>query len=349
MAARRSSLLVGDLARGEHVDVGRQPLVQSPGDVGLRHRLDRFQVGDLRQGVVNLLALTRALPNLDLDGARLVGGDEGRADVGEVRAHRLRRQHCTAAGDRAAQRHRAVEPLADFLDQRKRALHARVATGTCGHGDQAVGTLLDRLLGKEVVDDVVQHHATPGMHRVVHVGACAQRGDDDGHLVLGAQLHVVIEPVVALVHDLVDRERRSRRIGVRLVMGGDALEQRLDLVSARAERAPELGAHGGRHLVPHEVPVDLPSHELRRDRLRENRVDHVLAVDLVRQEGTDRRVGLDQVRHLAVVFHFLVGADHGAQVAGRAVLKIQDHADVAVVIDRHAAPKVVCCCHKVKK
>ena len=54
---------------------------------------------------------------------------------------------------------RAVKPLADFLDQRKRALHARVATGTGGHGDQAVGALLDRLAGVLVVDDVVQHHA----------------------------------------------------------------------------------------------------------------------------------------------------------------------------------------------
>jgi hypothetical protein len=28
------------------------------------------------------------------------------------------------------------------------------------------------------------------------------------------------------------------------------------------------------------------------------------------------------------------------------VLEFQHHADVAVVIDRHAAAKVVCCCHK---
>ena len=58
---------------------------------------------------------------------------------------------------------------------------------------------------------------------VVDVGARAQRGDDDGHLVLRADLHVVLEAVVALVHDLVDRERRGRRLGMRLVVRGERL------------------------------------------------------------------------------------------------------------------------------
>ena len=36
-----------------------------------------------------------------------------------------------------------------FPDQRKRALHARMAAGTGGHGDQAVGALFDRLVREE--------------------------------------------------------------------------------------------------------------------------------------------------------------------------------------------------------
>ena len=80
--------------------------------------------------------------------ARLFGRDEGRADVGEVGAHGLRRQHRAAGGDGARQRDRAVEPLADFLDQRERALHARMAAGAGRHGDQAVGALLDRLAAR---------------------------------------------------------------------------------------------------------------------------------------------------------------------------------------------------------
>ena len=35
--------------------------------------------------------------------------------------------------------------------------------------------------------------------------------------------HVVLEPVVALVHDLVDRERRGRPVGMRLVVGRERL------------------------------------------------------------------------------------------------------------------------------
>jgi hypothetical protein len=30
------------------------------------------------------------------------------------------------------------------------------------------------------------------------------------------------------------------------------------------------------------------------------------------------------------------------------VLAVEDDADVAVIIDRHATAKVVCCCHKSK-
>jgi hypothetical protein len=79
------------------------------------------------------------------------------------------------------------------------------------------------LLRELVVDDVVQRHAAVAVHRVVHVGARAQRGDDDRHLVLHDHLHVVLEPVVALVHDLVDGERRGGLVGVGLVVGRERL------------------------------------------------------------------------------------------------------------------------------
>ncbi len=155
--------------------------------------------------------------------ARLVRGDEGRADIGEVGAHGLRGQDGATRGDRARERQRAVEPLADFLDERERALDAGMAARARRHGDQAVGALLDGLVGELVVDDVVQHHAAPAMHGLVHVLARAQAGDDDRHLVLGAHLHVVLQPVVALVHDLVDGERRGGRLGMRAVPGRQRL------------------------------------------------------------------------------------------------------------------------------
>jgi hypothetical protein len=94
------------------------------------------------------------------------------------------------------------------LHQREGALHAGVPARPRRHGDQPVGALVDGLVREGVVDDVVQHDAAPAVNRLVDVRSRAERGDDDRHLVSGADLHVVVEPVVGLVHDLVDGERR---------------------------------------------------------------------------------------------------------------------------------------------
>ena len=149
----------------------------------------------------------------------LFGGDEGGAHVGEICAHGLRGQNRPAGGDGAAQGDGAVKPLAQFLHQRERALDAGMPAGTGGHRHQAVGALLDRLVREFVVDDVVQHHAAIAVRRIVDVGAGTQRGDDDRDLVLHTQRHVLVETGVRLVHDLVDRKRCRRCLGVRLVIG----------------------------------------------------------------------------------------------------------------------------------
>ena len=44
-----------------------------------------------------------------------------------------------------------------------------------------------------------------------------------GTLYFAHTCHVVLEPVVALVHDLVDRERRRRPLGMRAVVCGQRL------------------------------------------------------------------------------------------------------------------------------
>ncbi|MNT22606.1 hypothetical protein D3C72_1579960 [compost metagenome] len=114
-------------------------------------------------------------------------------------------------------------------------------------------------MGKLVVDDVVQHNAAPGMHSLVHVFAGAQAGDDDRHLVLGADLHVVVQPVVALVHDLVDGEGRCGLVGVGLVVGGQGFG---DLGQPFVEQLGRAGVerrHGAHHtglaLLDHELGV----------------------------------------------------------------------------------------------
>ena len=139
---------------------------------------------------------------------RLDGGDERRSDIAQVRAQRARRSDRVAVADRARQRDRAVEPFADLLHQRERRQRAGMAARARRHRDQAVGTLLDRLPGERVVDDVVEDDPAIAVDRLVDVGPRAERGDDDGHLVLDAQRHILLEPGVGPVDDEVDRERR---------------------------------------------------------------------------------------------------------------------------------------------
>jgi len=98
-----------------------------------------------------------------------------------------------------------------------------MAAGTCRHRDQAVSALLDGFVGKGVVDDVVHHHTAVAVDGFVHIGASPQRGDDHRHLVLDDHLDVVIQAVVALVHDLVDGERCGRVVRVGLVVGRQGL------------------------------------------------------------------------------------------------------------------------------
>jgi hypothetical protein len=130
---------------------------------------------------------------------------------------------------------------------------------TCCHHDQAVGAFLDGLVGKHVVDDVVQHHATPALHRAVHVLARAQAGDDNRHLVLGAQGHVLLQRVVALVHDLVDGKRgrgclRMRRV-VRSQRLGDLGQPVVELGRGPGIESGHRAHHAGLALLDHHLRV----------------------------------------------------------------------------------------------
>jgi hypothetical protein len=54
------------------------------------------------------------------------------------------------------------------------------------------------------IDDVVKHHAAIGMRGLDDLQRRPQRGDDDGNPVLHAGFHVLHQPVVGGVADLVD-------------------------------------------------------------------------------------------------------------------------------------------------
>ena len=83
-----------------------------------------------------------------------------------------------------------------------------------GDGDEAVGAFLDRLPCKRVVDDVVEDETAIGMDRLIDVLARAERADDDRNLVTDAAFHVLHQPVVRAMDNLVHRERRRRPVRI---------------------------------------------------------------------------------------------------------------------------------------
>ena len=182
-----------------------------------------------------------------LGGPGLFGGNEGRANVGKIGAHGLCGQHSTARGDGAAEHQRTVKPLANFLNQGKGAFHPGVAARACRHGNQAIGALLNGLVRVLVVDDVVQHDATIRVGGRVDVFARAQGRDDDGHLVLDAQSHVMFQPLVAFVHDLVDGKRCSRLVRMGQVVGRQRLGDFNQPVFQLRRRTRVQRGHGPNH------------------------------------------------------------------------------------------------------
>ncbi|MNZ86095.1 hypothetical protein D3C78_1049080 [compost metagenome] len=87
--------------------------------------------------------------------ARFLSGDEGGADIGHVSTHGLRGENGAAIGDGAGQQQRAVEPLADFLNEGEGRKCARMSAGTRRDRNQPIRTLADGRAGMAVVDDVM--------------------------------------------------------------------------------------------------------------------------------------------------------------------------------------------------
>jgi hypothetical protein len=84
--------------------------------------------------------------------------------------------------------------------------------------DEPIRALLDRLACEELIDDVVQHNASAGMHRLIDVLARPQRRDHNRHSVFDTNVEVVTEPIVRLVHNLVDRKGSGRSLGMLFVV-----------------------------------------------------------------------------------------------------------------------------------
>src|SRR3954470_1959733 len=92
---------------------------------------------------------------------RLLGRNEGRSYVGEVRARRLGSEHRSAIGDCAREYQRAIEPGANLLEQCKWRPSPGVTSGAGGDRNDSIGAFIDCLPGKVVIDHVMQRDPAP--------------------------------------------------------------------------------------------------------------------------------------------------------------------------------------------
>ncbi len=68
------------------------------------------------------------------------------------------------------------------------------------------------------IDDVMKHDAAVAMHRGNHFRRRPQAGNDDGDFVFHAQRDILLQAIVAAVHDLIHRERRHLQLRVRALI-----------------------------------------------------------------------------------------------------------------------------------
>ncbi|MCY1507382.1 hypothetical protein D9M68_416560 [compost metagenome] len=79
-------------------------------------------------------------------------GDESRADISQVCTCGLCGQDRIAIANGARQQQRAFKPLANFMQEGERRLHAGMAARTSRHRDQAVGTLFNGFLRELIIE-----------------------------------------------------------------------------------------------------------------------------------------------------------------------------------------------------
>ncbi len=149
----------------------------------------------------------------------------------------------------------ALEPLLDLAQQRERRQRAGMAAGAGANQNEAVDAMFGGLARMLDVDHVMEHHAAIGMRGLDDFDRRPQRGDDDRHLVLHAGFHVLHQPVVGGVADLVDRVGRDLLLRMqRLVLAElvlDAGQPFVELFDGagvqRRERADDAGLALGDH------------------------------------------------------------------------------------------------------
>ncbi len=80
---------------------------------------------------------------------------------------------------------------------------------TGAHRNDAIDPLIDCFACMTNINDIMKHNTTVAVNGSDDFGRRAQARNDDRYLVLDAHFHVMLEPVIALVNDLIDGERRD--------------------------------------------------------------------------------------------------------------------------------------------
>ena len=172
-----------------------------------RHARDIAGVDQVGRGLADqqLLVLVRRVG--------LLGGDEARAEIGQVRAQHLGRADHRARRDCARHDDGAIIDRPDARDQRQVADRARMAAAAGADAVQPVRPGRDGLLGEAQAGDVVEHLAAKAVHVLDQFGRIAADADDDLDAVFGAEGHVGLQLILRHSGRIVDRDRRDARLG----------------------------------------------------------------------------------------------------------------------------------------
>ena len=89
-----------------------------------------------------------------------------------------------------------------------------MSSGSCGNTDKTVGAFFNRFFGESVIDNVVQADAAVRVYGIEYFRPGTQRSNDHGNFMLNAHLHIMHQPVVRAVNNLIYGERRGGLIGI---------------------------------------------------------------------------------------------------------------------------------------
>uniref|UniRef100_A0A0N4ZL17 PE-PGRS family protein n=1 Tax=Parastrongyloides trichosuri TaxID=131310 RepID=A0A0N4ZL17_PARTI len=140
---------------------------------------------------------------------------EAGAQIGEVGAHGLGRQHVLTGAHRPRQDDDAVEELTHLVDQGEGAAVAALAASAGADQDQAVDSHRGRLAGVAHIGDVVEDQTAVAVDFADDLGRRgAQAADDQRHLLAHDGRQVGLPARVQFAHDLVDAEGGDLGFGV---------------------------------------------------------------------------------------------------------------------------------------